>query len=324
MMGGKAIMGKVWQNPRADEKSKIVIGLCTFNRHGPLKEALDSLSRISLPPGVDVEFVLIDNDANGGAKYIFDAYVPEIPFLSHYFVEKNRGLANVRNRVLQEALALNATEIAMFDDDEIVSDTWLVELHKAFKQADADGAYGTVYRALPLHSPKILKKFWQGRKRLAENSIHMLGTNNCLFSVDLVRPGGKNIRFNEMFNFSGREDVVFFFDAQLKGATFCRAPEAIVIEKFSEERSTFKYLFRRWFEAGLSDVALVKYYKFGGITRTLKEVFFTIPFGFLIMPFSILCGFHRFLRIALGITSSFGWLCGLFGKTANYYLAHTD
>ncbi|MDR1891094.1 MAG: glycosyltransferase, partial [Puniceicoccales bacterium] len=71
---------------------KIVIGLCTFNRHEPLKEALDSLSQIYIPERTDVEFVLVDNDENAGAKYIFDAYAPDMPFPCHYFVEANRGL----------------------------------------------------------------------------------------------------------------------------------------------------------------------------------------------------------------------------------------
>ncbi|MDR1413616.1 MAG: glycosyltransferase [Puniceicoccales bacterium] len=302
---------------------KIVIGLCTFNRHEQLKEALDSLVKLNLPDGVEVEFILVDNDANGGAEYIFDAYAAEMPFKSHYFVEKNRGLAKVRNRVIDEAMALNATAIAMFDDDEIVSDSWLIELYKVFSQSKVDGVHGTVYRSLPIYSSPILKRIWLNSSK-SEAAIHVIGTNNCLFSADLVRADGKNIRFSEEFNFSGREDAVFSFDAQLKGATFRSAPNAIVIEKFPPARSTFRYLFKRWFEAGVSDVAIAKHYKFGIIRRTLREAFFSIPIGLAKIPFAMLGGLRGPIDIALQVIASCGWLCGVVGKTADYYLAHRD
>ncbi|MDR1596020.1 MAG: glycosyltransferase [Puniceicoccales bacterium] len=304
-------------------EAKIVVGLCTFNRYEQLKEALDSLSRVQLPEKVKVEFVLVDNDENGGAKYIFDANVPDMPFECHYFIEKNRGLCNARNRVLEEAINLGATEIAMFDDDEIVTEEWLVELYKAIKNSKYHGVCGTVYRLLPMESSDLVKRFWETKKFEKERSLPMIGTNNCIFSVDLVKPDGMNIRFDNEFNFSGREDLVFSFDAQVKGAKFMSAKEAIVIEKFSKNRSTIRYLLRRWFAGGLSDVAVARRYKFQMTRRTIVEIF-TIPLRLLsfipIMLFNHVNGMQTILRVA----SSIGWLCGLFGKRANYYMKHKD
>ncbi|MDR2432338.1 MAG: glycosyltransferase family 2 protein, partial [Puniceicoccales bacterium] len=289
----------------------------------PLKEALDSLSQIDIPEKVEVEFVLIDNDENAGAKYIFDAYASDMPFKCHYFVEKNRGLAHVRNRVIEEALKLHVTAIAMFDDDEIVAREWLVELYKAFKESGSDGVAGTVYRLLSMDSSTLIKKLWPNRKEPANITLKLLPTNNCLFSINLVDPKGGNIRFSNVFNFSGREDLVFSFDALLQGAKFTSAPRAIVIEKFSKGRSTFKYLLRRWFDTGIIDVMVARHYSFGMGKRTLKEIFNIIG-RCLILPFLLFGGAKPPTVAILYITASLGWLWGLFGKKANYYLKHTD
>ncbi|MDR1233410.1 MAG: glycosyltransferase family 2 protein [Puniceicoccales bacterium] len=306
-----------------DSKDRIVIGLCTFNRHEPLKEALDSLSQIDIPETSEIEFVLVDNDGNGEAKYIFDAYAPDMPFKCHYFVEKNRGLAHVRNRVIEEALKLSATAIAMFDDDEIVAREWLVELYKAFKESRSDGVAGTVYRLLPTDSSNLVKKLWPNSKEPANTSLRLLPTNNCLFSTSLVDPKGGNIRFNNAFNFSGREDLVFSFDATFQGAKFSSAPQAIVIEKFSKGRSTFKYLLKRWFDTGITDVMVARHYGFGVKKRTLKEIL-SITWRCLILPFLLLGGAKPPAVTILYVTASLGWLCGLFGKKTNYYFKHID
>ncbi|MDR1528219.1 MAG: glycosyltransferase family 2 protein [Puniceicoccales bacterium] len=306
-----------------DSNDRIVIGLCTFNRHEPLKEALDSLSQIDIPEKAEVEFILVDNNENGGAKYIFDAYALDMPFKCHYFVEKNRGLANVRNRVIEEALKLRATAIAMFDDDEIVAQEWLVELYKAFKESESDGVAGTVYRLLPMDSSNLAKKLWPNSKESTNISVKLLPTNNCLFSINLVDSRGGNIRFNNAFNFSGREDLVFSFDALFQGAKFTSAPHAIVIEKFSKARSTFKYLLKRWFDTGITDVMVARHYSFGMGKRTLKEIL-NIMWRCLTLPFLLLGGARPPAIAILYVTASLGWLCGLFGKKTNYYFEHID
>jgi glycosyltransferase involved in cell wall biosynthesis len=304
-------------------KDKIVICLCTFERPEPLKEALDSLSRIVIPAVDSVEFVLVDNDKNGGAKHIFDAYEPEMRFKCHYFIEENRGLSNARNRAIEEALKLRATEIAMFDDDEIVDDDWLVELHLEYKRSCGEGVCGSTFRSMPLGSSKIVKKFWPNCKQPEHETVKLMQTNNCLFSADLVRPDKMNIRFNDRFNFSGREDLVFSLDAMIFGAKFFTAPNAIAIEKFQEKRATFWYLIRRWFENGVSDVAVAKHYKLGVKIRTAKETFIALLL-FQLLPFLIFFGPCKQALALLRLTAAVGWLCGMCGKSAKYYLKHKD
>jgi len=97
---------------KKSSSNKIVIGLCTYYRNELLDGALESLSRIDLPTDVEVECVLVDNDPEGGARPVFEYYADAFPFKAHYFVEQKQGLVCARNRVLDEALKLGATEIA--------------------------------------------------------------------------------------------------------------------------------------------------------------------------------------------------------------------
>jgi hypothetical protein len=103
---------------------------------------------MNIPGKADMGFILIDNDENAGAKCIFDTYAPDVPFPCRYFVEANRRLAHVRNRVREGALTLHAMALAMSDDNEIVAQERLGELCKAFNESRSDGAHGPVDRLL--------------------------------------------------------------------------------------------------------------------------------------------------------------------------------
>jgi succinoglycan biosynthesis protein ExoM len=237
--------------------NKIIIGLCTYHRNELLDGALESLSRIDLPPGVEVEFVLVDNDADGGAMPVFESYVDAFPFKSHYVIEPNQGLVCARNRVIEEALKLEATEIAFFDDDEIVESNWLTALWNGYLKNSASGVGGSVYRLLPLKHDPLLEKFWSGDGSFCLkddakglNMKFLISTNNCLFSTHLVRPDGFNLRFDPFFNQIGGEDGKFALDALKRGAMFFKVMNAITIERFPEERATFRYLVKRHFGKG--------------------------------------------------------------------------
>jgi hypothetical protein len=139
----------------------------------------------------------------------------------------------------------------------------------------------------------------------------------------LVKSNGLDIRFDYACKFSRREDLIFSFDAILKGARFLSAPKGVLIEKFSKGRSTFKYLLKRWFENGISDVMIAKRYNFGIKIRIFKEVF-NILLRLASIPFSAVCGVKSLGIKILKTAASWSWLCGIFEKQADYYLKHED
>jgi succinoglycan biosynthesis protein ExoM len=139
----------------------------------------------------------------------------------------------------------------------------------------------------------------------------------------LVADDGLGIRFDDTFNFSGREDMAFSFDAFLKGAKLGFAPKAIILEKFPSQRSTFKYLLRRWFDTGLSNVMVAKHYKFPILWRTIERILF-VPFGLVLTPIAAICSPIKSAEIFLKLVEAFGWFSGLFGESSTYYRKRRD
>ncbi|MDR1255685.1 MAG: glycosyltransferase family 2 protein [Puniceicoccales bacterium] len=299
--------------------NKIVVGLCTYHRNELLDGALESASRLELPPNVEVEFILVDNDPNGGAKPTFDYYADIFPFKSHYFIEPNQGLVYVRNRVLDEAIKLGATEIAFFDDDEIVASNWLRAYWEVYSKTFTSGCGGSVYRLLPLNHDPILEKFWGGSFSLYEDGENCLFlTHNCFFSADIVKPDGLGLRFDPFFNQIGGEDAKFVLEAASHGLIFNFVKEAIVIERFPEKRATFSYLLKRHFDGGgLIPLAMRRLGRFH-IRGCVRSIFCCLLRTVLI-PVSLCFGRFQFWKNLVLLSAALGEVLTTFGYSHKYY-----
>ena len=72
------------------------------------------------PENIKIDLLVVDNDKNASAYDVASA------FNAIYFVEEQRGIAKARNKVLKEAIKLGASHIAMFDDDGLLDENWLI------------------------------------------------------------------------------------------------------------------------------------------------------------------------------------------------------
>ncbi len=115
MVYGKHLHPKPTKQNRAMLKISAVV--CTYNREGFLKKALDSLAAQTLP--VDFfEVVIINNNSTDNTQTVcreFHENHSKIPY--KYFNEANQGLSFARNRGIKES----GTELITFIDD----DAWL-------------------------------------------------------------------------------------------------------------------------------------------------------------------------------------------------------
>lgn len=311
------------QNKKSEPTSsnrKIVIGLCTFLRNQMLDGALESLLRMDLPTDVSVELVLVDNDPNGGARDLFEYYHAIFPFNSYYFIEPKQGVVYARNRVIDEALKLEATEIAFIDDDEIVSEQWLTALWNFYRDSFFTGVCGPMYRLLPPETDQVLLKFWQNYQQYKTGEERVMYCNNCLFSTNIVRPDKMNIRFDEFFNQIGGEDSMFSLNAINQGARFAHVSEAITIERFSKTRATFGYLLRRHFGSGsLLPIALKRAYS-RKVWRLFLSHFPRLIVHAIFAPFAILFGRYKFWKNLVKLSEDAGVITGCFGKSYKHYI----
>ena len=226
--------------------SEKLIAVCvpTFRREKLLQDCLLSIAQLSQPDGYTIKVIVVDNDAGESARKTSENMSATLPFTLHYFVHCQRGLAEVRNRLLDEALAIDAGLIAFIDDDEQVEPLWLCQHIENMKKYDADVSSGPVRQL-----GKVSQK--EKQKRSGSTPRHV-STNNVLFKSSLAAV--QNLRFDPFFNFIGGEDFDFFERSKNKGNVHIWTEEALVLETISEERDSVTYLFYRHYSGGINNV----------------------------------------------------------------------
>ena len=79
----------------------LAICIPTFRRPRLLRACLESITTLEPPETYLINTIVVDNDVNATAKEICEEVSPGFPFALHYFVHSERGLSEVRNRLLR-------------------------------------------------------------------------------------------------------------------------------------------------------------------------------------------------------------------------------
>lgn len=233
-------------------RETVAICVATWQRPGLLAQCLAAIDRLALPE--DYAFILIvaDNDSDQSARAIVAEFSNRARLATRYVCEPERGLASVRNRLLEAALAEAADFICFIDDDEFPQPDWLVKHLGAIKQYQAEVVTGPVVRLYgddPAAETPVKGKYRSGQ------TPRRVGTGNVLFKSRLVKEQG--LWFDRRYNFIGSEDQDFFERSARHGNRHVWVAEAVVFETVPAERQTWKYLVYRHFTDGISNV--VKY-----------------------------------------------------------------
>lgn len=115
----------------------VTIGICTWNRAALLREALGALTRLTLPPRLEWEDLIVDNDSTDGTESVVAEFRDLLPIRS--VCEPTPGLSNARNRCVDEA---RGAYILWTDDDVTVEENWLQEYTRAFAHLPAAAVFG--------------------------------------------------------------------------------------------------------------------------------------------------------------------------------------
>lgn len=293
----------------------ILIACCTCLRPKTLRLALQSIKDLNYPKDVKVELLVIDNDKNMSGKEAAEEYG------CHYVVEENRGIANARNRLLKEAINLNATHIAMFDDDEVVDKNWLVN-HVNFYNENENVliSSGPTYNKFSEKYPAYITKnkiFKSSTTKKTGLVREICASGNVFFPVAIAKES--NIYFDSTYIFMGGEDGDFFSRASKAGYTIVWNNEAVNYEVVGKDRANIKWILNRQYYNGYSGVLLGFKGKKKKISYLIKTII-TVILDALLIPLSILLGFTTCLNV-IGITyKNFGKIVAFVkGKEMNYY-----
>ncbi|MBN2676182.1 MAG: glycosyltransferase [Alphaproteobacteria bacterium] len=278
------------------KKNKIVISLPTHKRPYGLQEALESINKIHVPEDLSVSVLVVDNDPQGSAKKTIESLVKKYSFKIDYFIERERGLSAVRNRILKEVHVLKADYLAGIDDDEVVKKDWLVLLWNGLKKYKAHVVGGPVISVLPKKSPQWMhyaEVFDPYAKRETGRIVNETGSGNYLLDLHFIRKHG--LKFDERFNLIGGGDSEFFSRCFQKGAKIVWVKEALVTEPVPDSRVKLSWILKRYYRIGYGSVFIQKKKRFP--FSSLVKIFLYPVFSLGIIGLCPKKGFKLFFRV---------------------------
>lgn len=235
---------------------KISIIICTYNRAESLNRALHSIMTMSVPDNLLWEIITVDNNSQDNTKEIVENFRIKSGLNVFYVFEDKKGLSNARNRGIKEA---HGEIIAFIDDDVIVDEYWLVNLHKGFEIYNPAVLAGKAIIRNESHLPKWFSKaisdplggFDKGDNIIIADSQYsqQIGTGANMsfkreifdkvgfFRTDLGRKGNKL--------YMGEETELYWRIKNL-GEKCIYYPFAIVYHCVDPKRISKNYI-RKWF-----------------------------------------------------------------------------
>ncbi len=237
----------------------LVVGAITRARPEMFRRLLASFAKMKRPEGIEVFFVFAENaetlSIENDAQTLREATGCKCELL----IEPRLGIPFARNAVLNHAVERGAKYLVFVDDDEWVSEDWLVNLYTGFAASGDNLATGPI-------SPQYIGDIklnwvqrrlmqgvsqWYARTRtkncrnVARGESHRIGaaTNNWICDLDFIRRTG--LRFDQDIGLGGGSDTAFWRDLQKLGGTSTWIDDALVFDTVPNSRLTMSYQFKR-------------------------------------------------------------------------------
>jgi glycosyltransferase involved in cell wall biosynthesis len=228
---------------------RVIICIPTFRRPKMLARLLEAIAALKTDAHIGV--LVADNDAENHAGLDLCNSLTGYRWPLHAVIAQQRGIAQVRNTLIEHALATNAEFIAMIDDDEWPDAHWADKFLECARTTGADVLQGSILfgcgEAADGH----------GDIRRATGAVAMLqGAGNLLIRRATVEEM-QAPWFDPAFALSGGEDRDFFVRLQRAGKRFAWSDEARAYGDIPETRANLGWLLRRAYSVGNSDMLVL-------------------------------------------------------------------
>ena len=299
----------------------IAVCIPTYKRPQLLSTTLKSIvdNDISGSSIRKVDIIVVDNDGERSAESTVKAFQVAVQkyFQVEYFSFAKKGLANVRNALLERAISLNPAFIVFIDDDEYASVHWLKELVETANQQKADMVAGPVSSVFEKPVPVYLERWFKQPEPMGTKPVETIASNNLLIRTDFLLKSG--IRFDQRFNTTGAEDTYFGIEAKKAGAKIQWSDKALVYETVFENRATLNWLVKRRYRGAITYTYIMMLEKqHAQLVKkaivSLAYLFMGIP-GLFLLPFK---GKNKYWGI-LKVSEGWGGLAGLFSVKYHEY-----
>jgi glycosyltransferase involved in cell wall biosynthesis len=134
----------------------ISVAICTWNRAPLLRRALQEMTQLIVPPGVEWELLIVDNNSTDATESIVAEYVRRLPVRRLF--EPTPGKSNALNLAIREA---RGDYILWTDDDALVDRQWLAAYARAIEERPRAVFFGgPVHPWFAEPPPTWLKRAW--------------------------------------------------------------------------------------------------------------------------------------------------------------------
>jgi glycosyltransferase involved in cell wall biosynthesis len=246
-------------DPGGTAATKVSIVICTRNRCAVLDRCLSTVANIDQVERAEV--LVVDNGSTDETAAVAERWALNVPSL-RYVYEPRTGLSHARNTGVEQA---RGDVVAFIDDDVLVDQGWLDALLAAYRRwPDVAGVAGRVELSWPTGRPgwlPVRREVWYARfdrgvdpVRLAERD-YPVGANMSVRRDIAVAVAG----FDPALGYSGsrllaNEEREFFDRVRRQGQWLGYEPAALVVHVIEGARVTRRYLLRRLYAQGRSDV----------------------------------------------------------------------
>ncbi|MEE2024479.1 glycosyltransferase family 2 protein [Alkalimonas mucilaginosa] len=305
------------------ESLKVVIGIPTYKRPVGLHRLLDSIAKQSCD---FTPIVLVaDNEGDGGqGLQVAEQMKTEgYPWELHAIPVNERGISQVRNALMQYGFEqLNATHLAMIDDDEWVEPQWIAELVKVQLATGAEVVGGSVSPEFETERPdwaKGLHIYYESNPGVSGKTELIQGTTNVLLSRSIIE-NFPTERFDPFYSLVGGGDKEFFTRIKRLGASFAFAHQAQAHELFTASRLNKKWAIERAYRIGAGDMLIIKKQQPGFLTwvKEFSKLFFALILSLCLVLIYWLVP-HKSMKARLKFTRQLGKLSALLGKQKVVY-----
>jgi glycosyltransferase involved in cell wall biosynthesis len=295
---------------------EVTVAIPTFRRPHGLERLLYALAKLDTSASVSV--LVADNDAerHEGFDLCAEMRSRNYRWPIRSVVVAQRGIAQVRNALVENALGDPAAQfVAMLDDDEWPEPQWLDALLAEQAKTNADIVQGSILFSFE-HKPDAWAMSFDGMAdiRHASGPVAMLqGAGNLLITraalASLPAPW-----FDPAFALTGGEDRDFFMRLKTGGARFAWSDEAVASSFVPATRTSLKWALARAFSIGNSDMRVFLKYSpsvpaRAGEFAKIAGALLLAPLLFVVLAFDAnrrADALRRLFRAAGKVTALFG------------------
>jgi succinoglycan biosynthesis protein ExoM len=240
---------------QSDSVQLVDVCICTYRRP-TVVETLCSVAAQSMPGGVRLRVVVVDNDAMPSAQAIVLETAGALGLACRYVHAPGRNISIARNAALDAA---DAALVAFIDDDEVAAPTWIAALLAKQGETGAQIVLGPV-RAVYGDGPAWLRQadLHSIRPVIRAGGVIETGyTSNVLLARSVMTDAMLGSRFDLALGRTGGEDTCFFARLHALGARIAFADDALAHEAVPPHRAWLGWLLKRSFRSGQTHAQLL-------------------------------------------------------------------